>query len=69
MGDCYSPHLMSSISDSERRSNHWQLNREPKIDDRDWSALTLGDRIRQVEVEGYRVTRTSKRGGNVAELP
>jgi ectoine hydroxylase-related dioxygenase (phytanoyl-CoA dioxygenase family) len=24
-----------------------------KIDDRDWSALTLGERIRQVEVEGY----------------
>lgn len=26
-----------------------------KIDDRDWSALTLGERIRQVEVEGYLV--------------
>ena len=25
----------------------------PRIDDRDWSALTLGDRIRQIEVEGY----------------
>lgn len=23
------------------------------IDDRDWSVLTLGERIRQVEVEGY----------------
>ena len=25
----------------------------PRIDDRDWSALSLGDRIRQLEVEGY----------------
>ncbi len=25
----------------------------PRIDDRDWSTLTLGDRIRQIEVEGY----------------
>lgn len=27
----------------------------PRIDDRDWSALTLGERIRQLEVEGYLV--------------
>ena len=26
-----------------------------RIDDRDWTALTLGDRIRQLEVEGYLV--------------
>ena len=26
-----------------------------QIDDRDWSALTLGERIRQIEVEGYLV--------------
>ena len=25
----------------------------PRIDDRDWSALTLGERIHQIEVEGY----------------
>ena len=25
----------------------------PEIDDRDWSILTLGERIRQIEVEGY----------------
>ncbi len=25
----------------------------PSIDDRDWSALSLGDRIRQIELEGY----------------
>ena len=25
----------------------------PHIDDRDWSALTLGEQIRQIEVEGY----------------
>ena len=25
----------------------------PRIDERDWSALTLGERIRQIEVEGY----------------
>ena len=27
----------------------------PRIDDRDWSALSLGERIRQIEVEGYLV--------------
>jgi len=27
----------------------------PVIDDRDWTMLTLGDRIRQIEVEGYLV--------------
>ena len=27
----------------------------PRIDARDWSALTLGERIRQIEVEGYLV--------------
>jgi ectoine hydroxylase-related dioxygenase (phytanoyl-CoA dioxygenase family) len=27
----------------------------PRIDDRDWSALTLGERIRHLEVEGYLV--------------
>lgn len=26
---------------------------DPQIDDRDWSTLTLGERIRQIEVEGY----------------
>ena len=26
-----------------------------RIDDRDWAALTLGERIRQIEVEGYLV--------------
>ena len=25
----------------------------PRVDDRDWSTLTLGERIRQLEVEGY----------------
>ena len=25
----------------------------PRIDDRDWSQLTLGQRIQQLEVEGY----------------
>ena len=25
----------------------------PRIDDRDWSKLTLGQRIQQLEVEGY----------------
>ena len=25
----------------------------PRIDDRDWSALMLGEQIRQIEVEGY----------------
>ena len=27
----------------------------PQVDDRDWSVLTLGDRILQIEVEGYLV--------------
>ena len=27
----------------------------PRIDERDWSQLTLGERIRQIEVEGYLV--------------
>ena len=27
----------------------------PRVDDRDWSVLTLGERIRQIEVEGYLV--------------
>jgi hypothetical protein len=27
----------------------------PHVDNRDWSALTLGERIRQIEVEGYLV--------------
>lgn len=27
----------------------------PRIDDRDWSALALGEQIRQIEVEGYLV--------------
>ena len=25
----------------------------PRIEDRDWSKLTLGERVRQIEVEGY----------------
>lgn len=25
----------------------------PRVDDRDWSRLTLGERVRQIEVEGY----------------
>lgn len=28
---------------------------EPRIDNRDWSTLTLGEQIRQIEVEGYLV--------------
>ena len=28
---------------------------EPLLDDRDWSKLTVGERIRQIEVEGYLV--------------
>src|SRR5262245_20087310 len=31
------------------------IEAKPLIDDRDWSALTLGERIRQIEVEGYLV--------------
>jgi hypothetical protein len=28
---------------------------KPRLDERDWAALTLGERIRQIEVEGYLV--------------
>jgi Phytanoyl-CoA dioxygenase (PhyH) len=31
------------------------IQEKRRIDDRDWSALTLGERIRQIEVEGYLV--------------
>ncbi|MDA0835269.1 MAG: phytanoyl-CoA dioxygenase family protein [Planctomycetota bacterium] len=31
------------------------MTKSPPIDDRNWSALTLGERIRQLEVEGYLV--------------
>ena len=31
------------------------IEAKPRVDDRNWSALTLGERIRQLEVEGYLV--------------
>lgn len=31
------------------------MNSTERLDDRDWSKLTLGERIRQIEVEGYLV--------------
>ena len=39
-----------------------------KIDDRDWSALTLGERIRQIEVEGYFVLPNLLSAEQVAAL-
>lgn len=39
-----------------------------RFDDRDWSALTLGERIRQIEVEGYLVLPDVLSAGQVAEL-
>ena len=39
-----------------------------RIDDRDWTALTLGDRIRQLEVEGYLVLPDLLTPAQVADL-
>ena len=39
-----------------------------RIDDRDWSALTLGERIRQIEVEGYLVLPNLLDAGQIARL-
>jgi ectoine hydroxylase-related dioxygenase (phytanoyl-CoA dioxygenase family) len=41
---------------------------QQRIDDRDWSKLTLGERIRQIEVEGYVVLPEVLTGEQVAEL-
>jgi hypothetical protein len=40
----------------------------PHIDDRDWSALTLGDRIRQIEMEGYLVLPDLLNSDDIAAL-
>ena len=40
----------------------------PRIDDRDWSALTTGQRIRQLEVEGYLVLPDLLDADHVARL-
>ena len=40
----------------------------PNIDDRDWSRLTLGERIRQLEVEGYFVMPDLLAPDRIAEL-
>ncbi len=39
-----------------------------RIDDRDWAALTLGERIRQIEVEGYLVLPDLLTPDRVADL-
>lgn len=39
-----------------------------RIDERDWSALRLGDRIRQIEVEGYLVLPDLLTGEQIARL-
>lgn len=39
-----------------------------RIDDRDWSALTLGERMRQIEVEGYLVLPNLLDAGQIAQL-
>ena len=40
----------------------------PRIDDRDWSALTTGERIRQIEVEGYLLLPDLLSASTIAEL-
>ena len=42
--------------------------RTPIIDDRDWSALTSGERIKQIEVEGYLVLPDLLDGDTIARL-
>ena len=40
----------------------------PTLDDRDWSALTLGERIRQIELDGYLVIPDLLTPAQVARL-
>ena len=40
----------------------------PRIDDRDWSALTTGQRIHQLEVEGYLVLPDLLDADHIARL-
>ena len=40
----------------------------PSIDDRNWAALTLGERIRQIEVEGYLVLPDLLSAEQIADL-
>src|SRR5688572_26723599 len=40
----------------------------PRIDNRDWSKLTLGERIRQIEVEGYLVLPDLLSSEQIAQL-
>jgi hypothetical protein len=40
----------------------------PRIDDRDWSMLTIGERIRQIEVEGYLLLPDLLSAEKIAEL-
>jgi len=40
----------------------------PRLDDRDWSKLTLGEQIRQIEVEGYLVLPDLLTPAQIAQL-
>ena len=40
----------------------------PRIDNRDWSALTLGERIHQIEVEGYLLIPNQLTPDHIAQL-
>ncbi|MAG37539.1 MAG: hypothetical protein CL878_14985 [Dehalococcoidia bacterium] len=40
----------------------------PRIDDRDWSKLTFGERVRQIEVEGYLVLPDLLSADHIARL-
>ena len=50
-------------SSSTRQSVHI-----PRIDDHDWSQLTLGQRIRQLEVEGYLIIPDLLSDDHIAHL-
>ena len=49
-------------------SSSRQAENIPRIDDRDWSQLTLGQRIRQLEVEGYLVIPDLLSADHIAHL-
>ncbi len=53
---------MSDISSSSQRVS------SPRIDDRDWSRLTLGQQIQQLEVEGYVVLPDLLSADHIARL-
>ena len=48
-------HHVSTIDKANQLGSTGQSDGSPRIDERDWSTLSTGERIRQLEVEGYLV--------------